>query len=198
MDGTSGLSNSLRAALAALDEAGVPDELREIAFGRALDATLGGFQGSVPSGRLEQPGAGGAGIESPRGDGSLSGLAQRLGIELAAAEAIYDVDEEGLHLVIAPSKLDTSVTAAMEQIARLVVAGRQAVGVDDEWTPIGVVRAACENRGRYSRGNFSTYVSKLDGDGFRIRGTGTSREFKANAAGFESTGHLATRLVAQE
>jgi hypothetical protein len=78
----------------------------------------------------------------------LGRLASKLGIDERAAETIYDIDEDGLHLVLAPSKLPKNVTSAMEQIARLVVAGRQAAGIDEESTSIGEIRAACQDRGR--------------------------------------------------
>jgi hypothetical protein len=199
MSDTDSLTERLRAAVQAVEAAGVPDDLREVAFSRALDSLLGVASPPAappPSGTSGASSAS-AGATGASADGPLAKLAETLGIDSATAEKVYDIDEDGLHLVLSPTKLG-GVTTAMERIARLVVAGRQAAGLDEGWTSIDVVRAVCENRGKYSAGNFSTYVKKLDGAGFRIKGAGASREFKANAQGFEETGTLVKQLAGQE
>jgi hypothetical protein len=194
------LAARLRAAVEVVEAAHVPEDLRKIAFQRALDVILGPVVPVAPaSPEAGPPGASAQRASSTIDSGSrIAKLAAQLGIEPSTAAGAYDIDDDGLHLVLAPSKFHSNVTTAMEEIARLVVAGRQAAGLDEEWTALNEVRAACENRGRYSPGNFSTYVMKLDGDGFRIRGTGPNRELKVNAAGLEKTGQLVSRLVAQE
>lgn len=198
MAGSDELTVGLRLAVEAVIEAEVPDDLRQIAFERALDYTLGSARPPAVTASEAPTLASGSSSASHRRSGtpSLGVLAQKLGISEDEAEQIYDLDGDGLHLTVQPSRLDSKVTAAMSQIARLVVAGRQAAGVDEDWTSVQDVRAACENRGRYSQGNFSTYVKSLDGDGFRVRGEGTQRAFKANARGFEQTGALIRELLA--
>jgi hypothetical protein len=197
------LTVRLRAAVQAVEAAGVPDDLREIAFARALDATLGPATPYVaPAVASAHPADGPSPTSQPHApttaDRPLATLARKLGIEEATAARVYDLDDDGLHLVAGPARFDSRVTAAMEQIARLVVAGRQAAGLDEEWTSADQIRVACEDRGRYSDSNFATYVKRLDGDGFRIRGNGRNREFKANAIGFEHTGELVAQLAGQE
>lgn len=197
MTGSDKLTAGLRLAVEAVIEADVPDDLRQIAFERALDYTLGSAPTPAVSGTETPtlaPGSSGTSHRSSGGS-SLGILAEKLGISEVEAEEIYDLDGDGLHLTVQPSRLDPKVTAAMNQIARLVVAGRQAAGLDDEWTSAEEVRVACEGRGRYSRSNFSTYVKKLDGDGFRVRGDGSERTLKANARGFEETGALIRAIL---
>ncbi len=126
----------------------------------------------------------------------MAKLAAKLGVETTTAERVFDIDEDGLHLIVAPSKLGPTTKEAILQIARLVVAGRQAAGLDAEWTASAVVRAVCEDRGKADPSNFSAHIKTLDGNGFRIKGSGAQREFKANATGFEQAGALLTELAA--
>jgi hypothetical protein len=197
------LTERLRAALQAVEAAEVPDDLREIAFTRALDATLGASAPAAaapvahppPNGPTAPPAHQTATATTGT---ALAGLATKLGIDEATAARVYDIDDDGLHVVLSPSRFNGQVTYAMQEIARLVVAGRQAAGIDEDWTSVDEARKVCENRGRYSSSNFATQVKKLDGDGFRVRGTGRSRELKASAVGYERTGELVARLVQQE
>lgn len=196
------IAQRLRIAVEAVETANVPEDLRDIAFTRALDATLGPVappsdpppvqQGGGGPPASEQTGAG-LSVASP-----MAKLAKHLGIDPVLATQVFDIDEEGLHVALAPSKFSSKVMQAMEEIARLVVAGRQAAGLDAEWTSFNEIRVVCENRGKFSAGNFSACVSKLDGDGFRVRGTGRKKEAKANATGLEKTGQLIVQLAGQE
>jgi hypothetical protein len=128
----------------------------------------------------------------------MATLSAKLGVDIATAERVFDIDEDGLHVVLAPSKLHGTTSVAIQQLARLVVAGRQAAGLDDDWTATSAIRSVCEDRGKHDSANFATHVKKLDGDGFRLKGAGRSRELKANAAGFEATGLLVKQLAGQD
>lgn len=194
------LTSGLRAAAEAVEAAGVPEDLRLIAFQKALDVTLGG--GVTGTGEVTTPAQtgtapGASGNSGSGGAAPMAKLAAKLEIEAGVAEQVFDIDEDGLHIKLSSSKLASSKKAATNEIARLVVAGRQAAGLDAEWTALEEVRSACEDRGKYDRTNFSKHVKEVDGDGFRIRGSKTKRELKAHGVGFETTGALVTRLVGQ-
>lgn len=200
MTDSESLTERLRAAVQAVDAAGVPDDLREIAFTRALDALLGApgpSQSAADSVATAAPQESAAASRAD-GDGPVVRLARKLGIDERTAQQVYDIDEDGLHLVLSPAKFNTKVTYAMQEIAQLIVAGRQASGLDEDWTSADEIRKACESRGLYSPGNFATQVKKIERDGFRARGSGRNREFKASAVGFEKAGELAARLTQQE
>lgn len=200
------LAERLKVAVDAVQAANVPEDLRAAAFARALDVVFGpvpppeGNSGSPrpgvdaidPLDVAAEPGQAEDGLHP-----SAVRLASKLAIDWRTAEQVYDLDEEGLHLVIAPSRLARAVGTAIEQIARMVTAGRQAAGLE-EWTSISKIRDACHDRGKYDESNFSRYIGRLDGDGFRIRGAGQRRELKVNAAGLEATGTLIASLVGQE
>lgn len=196
------LTERLRAAVAAVEAANVPSDLREAAFTRTLDVLLGDSPEPISLDR-DSEGRDRAGHGTRRsggeqdGEPGLDALARRLQIDRRAAEAIYDVDDDGLHIVISPTRLADSVRAATDQIARLVVVGRKAAGLDSEWTSVEEIRRACNDRGKYDSPNFSRVVQGLDGDGFRIRGSRTKRELRANAVGFEQTRQLIEQLTSR-
>jgi len=198
MSDPSSLTDSLRAAVLAVEAAEVPDDLREIAFSRALDATLGHIPTTPPDATVATHATPLRDADpSISSDSPLRLIAKKMGISATVAETLYYVEEGKLTLVLAPSKFQQSLSHATVEIGRLVIAGRQAAGFED-WTPVSAVREACQDRGKFNRSNFAAYLGKLDGSGFIVRGSGQGRMFKANAAGFEQAGELATQLTAQE
>jgi hypothetical protein len=191
------LTEQLRQAVQAVEDAKVPQDLRAAAFTRALDVLAGGGSpAKTSSATTPVKTRSGAQDIAPSAGEATARLAVKLGVDVATAEKVFDIDEDGLHLIVAPSKFGPTTKEAILQIARLVIAGRQAAGLDAEWTTSAIVRAATEDRGKADPGNFSAYIRTLDGEGFRIRGNGALREFKANAAGFERAGALVTELAA--
>lgn len=197
-DPHSGVVEALRAALAAVDAAGVPAELREVAFGKAFDAAYGA---PAPVRRREVPsrpqGERDGEPGSPPSADWVSQLSAKMAVDPPIVERAYDFDSEGLHLTVSGRTLGSEgAMKAMEWVARLVIAGRQAAGLE-EWTDANTVREVCHERGAWSEGNFGKIWREIDGDGFRLRGSMRSREAKANARGFEETGALVRRLVAE-
>lgn len=107
---------------------------------------------------------------------------------------MFDVDDDGVHLTLPRSALNEKKRFAMQEVARLVMAGRQAIELE-EFTPSKVIRDACDGRGVLDAGNFAAALSALDGHGMRLRGSGASREGKLNAAGFEAAGADIERIL---
>jgi hypothetical protein len=85
----------------------------------------------------------------------------------------------------------------MQEVAYLVAAGRQAIGLE-EFTGWKTIRDVCENRGVLDSSNFGLAMGKLDGEGLRIRGKGSTRELKVNAAGYEKAGAIITRMAGED
>ncbi len=189
-----GLTDILRNVMASLDEANVPDDLRQVAFAKAFDLIAGvpvALPGSPPPALLVNPPAGGSG--DGRGD-AIGGIATRLGITPLQAGQVFDVDGEGVHLTVSPSAFNAKKRFAMQEVIRVMSAARQALELE-EFTPTSELRRVCEDRGVLDSGNFSSALSGLDGDGLRLRGSGAAREVKLNARGFEKAGEVAKRLA---
>jgi hypothetical protein len=183
---------ALKEAVAAVDEAGVPDDLRELAFKAAL-ASVGMGQPLKDSGNRPS-------VDSPKildaGNGdadSLSRVSNKLGLDKDLVSQVFDVDEDGIHLTVRRGLLDDQQKVAQQEIAYLVVAARQAGG-DEEWTPIGHVADVAHDRGVHDS-NFARNVGTLDGEGLRFKGQRTKRELKMNQVGFEKASTIVNRII---
>jgi hypothetical protein len=171
----------LRKAEAAVDAAELATDLRGAGFVLAFWASADGPE-----------------TDSPRpvtGVGRLPDLAARLRVEPAMLERIFDIDAEGVVLIVPRRALGGSKTTAVTEAAHLIVAARQGLG-QEEWTATEVVRAACDQLGILD-GNFGRAIQQLHGEGFRIRGNGAKRELKMNATGYEVTTILIQSLATQ-
>jgi hypothetical protein len=177
--GIPGAAERLRAAAAAVEEAGLPADLRSAGLVLAFWA---------------EGGTAGATERQLGGAGALGDVAIQLGVEPDDLERIFDFDDGDIALIIPRRALSTSKGTAMAEVTHLVVAARQSLGLGD-WTPADAVREACEDRGVLD-GNFGRVIQSLNGEGFRVRGTGAKRELKMNASGVEATIALINNLSA--
>lgn len=157
----SDVSEKLRAAVEAIEAADVPDDLREVAFSRALDL-LAGVQVPVPV-KGDEPVGGTVHDEPPSGElpEVLERIAAELDVPAAAIERVYRVDGEKLDLEVPPSALPDSDAGAARQIALLIAAGRQLGGLDEKWTDIDEIRDVCVEYSRYDVNNFATSLKRL-------------------------------------
>lgn len=164
------LTGMLRDVLAALDEAKVPDDLREVAFAKAFDLTAGVPAASSTSPAATPPAGGG---NADHGD-PIGRIAAKLGIPPDQAGQVFDVDDDGPHLTVSPSAFDSKKRFAMQEIIRVVSAARQALELE-EFTPTKELRRVCEDRGVLDSANFSSALAGLDGDGMRLRLRGQTK-----------------------
>lgn len=186
------LVERLRTAVAAVEEAKVPKDLRVTAFVAALASLSKGVprvgspdKGSSRSATGTQPivdASGGVGL-----------IAAKLEITSVQAATVYDVDDDGVHVTVKRSALDKTKKFAQQEVTYLVVAGRQAAGLED-WTPARTAIEVTHDRGVHDT-NVSKAISALDGDGIRFRGTGSKREIKMNAVGFAKAAEIVKRLA---
>jgi hypothetical protein len=183
------LVESLSNAVAALDEAKVPKDLREVAF----KAALAGLNIKSENGD-ETPLA----VPTPSGDAGGSAdhfgkIAKKLKVDAAAVERVFDFDDGDVHLLIGHTDLNSTRSEAQKEVALLVVAARQGAGLED-WTSTEEVRNAANDLGVYDKA-FASRVETLKGGRMRMRGKGRSRELKMNQPGFEEAAALVSRLV---
>jgi hypothetical protein len=184
------LVDLLRKAAEAVERADVPQDLRGIAYSRALDR-LGA---AAPAGRNGSPARNGVAAAPDAVCREIERIARWMGVDAERVARVVEVDGDGLHLTVPRSALAPVKLVAMQEVARLVSAGRQAAGLDDEYTQLATIRDACDSRGVLDR-NFSSAMQRLDGDGMRFRGPSRGREVKVDPAGYEAAGALVRRLT---
>lgn len=185
----------LREAAAAVAAADVPENLRSVAFGKAVDLIAGvpvasdhdtGITKQVQAQQQRQQEAGSA-------DDPLQKISTKLATEIDLIDEAFDVEDGTPKLTIPRSKLSSSKKTATKQIALLVAAARQAAEVE-EWTESKVIRDAVEDYGKYNRPNFAAAISMLEDD-FSFSGKGRSRKVKVRRDGFKDAGTLVKQLL---
>jgi hypothetical protein len=193
------LAEQLGQALAAVEEAGIPDDLRPVAFASAFWASWGPAVQSVPAPPPPTSGSGSAETvaTSPSPSSRPSGggyeqIAQKLDVSVDDAEFAFELTEKELRFRVRPSKLDSVRSKAQRQVIYLMTAARQAAGIDTE-TTAHFLKSVCKDLGKDDT-NFGFLLGDLHGKGVVVSGSNRSRTIKANAEGFEIAGNILKEL----
>lgn len=181
---------AIEAALRVVDGADVPEDLRAVAFEKAYESLAGA--GPAPQQQQAASLVGLGDRPTARDESETAQVAVKLRIEQDLVERVLDFDEDGVHLMVPRSLLARQKSAAIHQVATLVVAGRQGAG-REEWTPLSAVRRETETLGVEDRSNFAMHMKQLDG--VRMRGSGRTGELKMNAVGFENAAELVRQFA---
>ncbi len=180
---TKNIEDILREAAAAVEAAGLPDDLRSAAFAKAVDLIAGAGGPSTPqatSTAVAEPGR-------TRDDhGLLSMIAERFGIDAELVNEALAIEDGEPSLVVARTKLANTDQGAAKQIALLIAAARQAAGVED-WTDASVIREAVTSYNRFDTNNFAKALNSLEDD-FSFSGKGQARRVRVRRDGFRNAG----------
>ena len=192
MTDSESLAKAFRSARDAVDAADLPADLRVAAFEKALATLLGDAPVSGPA----DP-AGNGGSENP---GEVAPAAKKVAARLRVDEhqvtRVLEFEDDAVHILVPRSSLPKAKSEAIQQVALLVAAGRQASGIDAEgWTHQRHIREATEVLGVDDHSNFAAHMKKLNG--VRSQGSGKTGELKMNAVGFEAAGDLIRRLATE-
>ena len=185
-------------ATSPLAEKDAPAGLRERTFERLLEDHLAHTRTAGP---IESNGIDGTTdrVESEAPDSSLveleqriDAVADRLRIDAAAVENIFDLTGERPKLAIHSSKLPSGNRAGQRQIALLICSAHAALGLE---TGSSDIRAAAEGLDLLDR----NFMSNLAGfDEFAIRGKKGSpnRQVRLKGSGWEAVWRLVQELTA--
>jgi hypothetical protein len=190
------IENDLVRALAVVEGASIPDDLRPVAFASAFwgaRETAAPPRGVVPGSIGVRGVQGIEPVEEAGKEGTgLRGIAAKLGASEADVEFVYELEDKKLNLRVPPSRLAPVLRDAMTQIIYLVAAGRQAADLDDK-SASGDIKAVCVECGKVDS-NFSRVLAALHGEGMIVGGSGRSRTVRVNADGFERAGKIIEQL----
>ena len=169
----------LKRALNAVGTAKVPDDLRETAFTTAVRllsgetsaggggaGTAGGAGGGAGAGNVGGGSAGGASTRTGGGGGStgselLDRVARELDVDGSVVARVFAEKNDLPELSVKTTRLPTTAARAAYDIALLVMAARQAGGIE-EATESATLREACKVYGKFNQSNFSTHMKALD------------------------------------
>ncbi len=179
-------------AVKAVTDAKVPDDLKSVAFEKAVDLLAGRI---APAAALSV-GAPVAGGSPPPASGSqLDKLAARLGLSHDVVEGVYAEGRDGLHVNVRPERLSRSKSAGARELAMLVAAMHQAES--DEPTSVEEIRRVVEDYNRYDQPNFASSLAALKGP-FLMSGSSRARTFKLTRPGWSEASKLVERLATQK
>jgi hypothetical protein len=198
---TSHVTQVLKAALAAVTDAGIPPELQATALEKAVDllAATPANKPVAPNTRDETSRVGDrVGGTEPRGVSPLDKIAENLKLsrEIVGDAFHYD-DEAGLQIGLGTTKFESAKSAGAKQLALLIAAGRQAAGLE-EWTAIKDLRELAKDFGRFDSANYSATIKEMH-DVFMFAGTSAmDRKVKVNRRGKEAAAALITKMTGNE
>jgi hypothetical protein len=180
------LVDLLKRALAAVENSGAPDDLREAAF-TATIRMLSGGTAEVPQPELRTDGGTSGSTGATRRATTselLDKIAQGLEIDGTKVAKVF-ADKDGQpELIVKTSMLPATKSGAASEIALLVMAARQAAGIDD-YTEAEAIRAACKRYGKFDSANFGSSMKSLD-NFILTSGKGVSTKRKLTNPGLEA------------
>lgn len=155
-------------ALKDVEEAGVPEDLREVAFSKSFDLRAGALA-PLPAheGVNNQPSALHPPAEAVTPGDPLSEIAAKIQVELSTVSEVFSLNGGDLELIVPPGKLADRSATATKEIALLIAGGRQAAKLE-EWTNWDEFRTVCQEFKKLDSPNFAKTIREMD-DVFNFR-----------------------------
>ena len=176
-----------------LQSSEIPEPKQEIAFGAIFAFLAQGGTVSGPAAPEDQPGPAAA---DERATG-LAGIAKALKVDEETASYLYDIDGRDLDLTIARDDLSSDRATAMREVALLVVAGRQAAGIDKDRTDSNQVRKQGVHLGVMAKNTFRQEMGALNPQVTSKPQGRSGRALKITRIGYDAAGRIAQRIAAR-
>lgn len=193
------LHEVLAAALQAVERANIPDDLREMAFAKAVDmAAVMHGAAPTPAPKLvpqqtAQQAENGSRVRADEDD-RLGRLAGALDVSRDAIEHVYTEHDDELQLVVDPDTLGDTIKERAMNAALLLAAGRQLAGYDEAATPDTEIRKEIERIHLFDRSNYTAHMRAMS-PWFNINGAGKSASFRMKPQGRSEAKKLAKELA---
>lgn len=192
------VADLLTRALNAVDTARVPDDLREVAFTTAVSLITGTMtstlQPPTPPATEQQQ----AKQQKSASSGSelLDRIAEEMEVEPQKVRRLFAEKNGEPELILKSSRLPKTKAAAAADIALLVMAGRQAAGIDD-YTEAELLRGTVKRYGKFDSANFSSQMKALD-NFILADGKGATVKRKLTHPGMEAAAELVEKYTAED
>lgn len=173
----------LRSAYATALAAQLPKELLGPAFEGALAVALRSTTAPVSAVAGAAPAVAAPPAEQAAAGGRLALLASKLGVSVERISAVFYEEEGQLLLGVAASRFGSRKSEAARRISLLVVLARQFDGAE-QWTPVSLLRQACQEYNAFDVSNFAKHVLSLD-NVLQFQGSGAARKVRLTKPGLE-------------
>lgn len=127
----------------------------------------------------------------------LAGVAKALKIDEETASYLYDIDGRDLDVTIARDDLSSDRATAMREVALLVVAGRQASGIDEDRTDSRQVRNQGVHLGVMAKNTFRQEMGALNPQITSKPQGQYGRSLKMTRIGYDAAASIAQRIAAR-
>jgi hypothetical protein len=199
------LSEMLKRAWAAVEDAELPDKIHEVAFREAMRVIAPLPVAPVlPAQRAAKPGGGGVAGDSGGGgsngddgvsvteDEILDKVADGTGVDRHKLAEVVHLDGDVVKVSIPGIKLGKNNAEKTRVVAQILTVVR-GFGLDEAETPVDAVRAEAIRLRCYDSPNFAAHLGKLKG--YVITGSGTNRRLRVKPAGIEAFPVLVDSLL---
>jgi hypothetical protein len=191
------VSEMLKRAWTAVEDAGLPERIHEVAFREAMRMLVPAPSAPIAAAPQGKPGGtrgtstGGSGDGGSDGDGGIGvtedeifdKVVAQTGVDRDKLKEVVHLDGDVLKVSIPGIKLgknNAEKTRAVAQILTIV----RGFGLDEAETSVQVVRAEAMRLKCYDSANFSSQLGRLNG--FLLTGSGTNRRIRAKAGGIQA------------
>lgn len=198
------VSETLKQAWAAVEEADLPEEIHEVAFREAIrllvPVQIAAPVGATIPGKSSPGHTGTAGSDTTGGEAAVSVSEDQIyervvahtGVARDRLEQVVHLDGDVLKVSIPGLKLGKNNAERSRAVAQILTISR-GFGLEESETPLEIIRAECDRLRVYDQNNFSSYIRALNG--FVITGSGTNRRLRAKSAGIASFPALLDTLL---
>jgi hypothetical protein len=174
-----------------LQSSNIPESKQEIAFGAIFAFLAEGY--STSGAEAERPGAEAVNERSA----GLAGIAKALKVDEETASYLYDINGRDLDLTISRDDLSSDRATAMREVALLLVAGRQAAGIDKDRTDSNEVRNQGVDLGVMAKNTFRQEMGALNPQVTSKPQGRFGRALKMTRVGYDDAGKIAQRIAAK-
>jgi len=197
------VSEVLRQAWSDVEKAGLPEAVQPIAFREAVRLLAPETPAASPK-RFgverkdtgSRSGNGATGSGDGRVDISEEQIYDRVvehtGVDRGRLEEVVHLDDDGPRVSLPGFRLGNNNAERTRAVAQILTIAR-GFGMEENETPLEVIRTECIRLKVYDSANFSSHIGKLSG--YVVSGSGQHRRLRAKSTGIQGFPALVDGLV---
>lgn len=196
------VSETLRTAWAAVENADLPEAVHEVAFAEAVRLLVPVQVAAAAVTRVgkregERFRADPASLDEDAGIGVpeeviYERVAAQTGVARDQLEQVVHLDGDVLKVSLPGLKLGNNNAERTRAVAQILTVSRS-FGLEESETSLEVVRTECIRLRVYDQNNFSSHIKALSG--YVVTGSGTNRRLRAKSAGIAAFSAVVEALV---